>query len=211
MTGRGRFITLEGSEGVGKSTNLALIESILRERGIDVLCTREPGGTPFAEELRELILARRTEVVVPLAELLVVFAARAQHLTTVIRPALAAGRWVLCDRFTDATYAYQGGGRGMEPSDIAVLEGLVHPDLSPDLTLYLDLPVAVGLARIPAERRDRFETEQQAFFERVRATYLDRCGRLARFRRIDADADLDEVQRRVRSALERYLDEAKHA
>jgi dTMP kinase len=202
----GRFITFEGSEGVGKSTNLAVAERTLRARGIDVVCTREPGGTPLGEELRAAILQRRSEAVAPLAELLVVFAARAQHLAAVIRPALAAGRWVLCDRFTDATYAYQGGGRGIAEAEIALLEHLVHPDLVPDLTLYLDLPVAVGLARIEAGRRDRFEEEEHAFFERVRSVYLARARREARFRIIDADAGLEEVESRVRAALTAYLD-----
>src|SRR5262249_6982212 len=155
----GRFITLEGSEGVGKSTNAKLVEQLLRERGIEVVCTREPGGTSLAEDLRTALLARRDEPVSALAELLILFAARAQHLDRVIRPALAAGRWVVCDRFTDATYAYQGGGRGVAESDIAMLERLVHHDIEPDLTLYLDLPVDVGLARVAQAQRDRFESE----------------------------------------------------
>jgi len=205
MMSHGRFITLEGSEGVGKSTNLRLIESLLRGRGIDVVCTREPGGTPLAEDIRGLLLARRDESVAPLAELLLVFAARAQHLDRVVRPALAAGRWVLCDRFTDATYAYQGGGRGVAESSIAELEHLVHPDLQPDLTLYLDVPVETGLARIATVDRDRFEAEQREFFERVRQVYLDRSRRFPRFRSIDARGTLDEVQGRVGEAISTYL------
>jgi dTMP kinase len=203
---RGRFITIEGSEGVGKSTNLDFVASLLAARGIDSLRTREPGGTPLAEELRLALLKRRTEHVAPLAELLVVFAARAQHLETVIRPALASGRWVLCDRFTDATYAYQGGGRGVPEAEIAQLERLVHPDLEPDLTLYLDLPVEVGLRRIPGGERDRFEAEQLRFFDGVRRVYLERCARFPRIRRIDADGSIAEVQARIRGVLEPFLD-----
>jgi len=206
---RGRFITLEGSEGAGKSTHSRLIERLLRERGIDVACTREPGGTTLAEDLRAVLLARRDEPVSALAELLIVFAARAQHLDQVIRPALAAGRWVLCDRFTDATYAYQGGGRGIPESDIALLERLVHPDLQPDLTLYLDLPIDVGLARVAAARRDRFESETRAFFERIRAAYVARSARLPRFTTIDARGSLAEVEARVEKAIVEYLERAK--
>ena len=205
MTARGRFITLEGSEGVGKSTNSKLIESLLREHGVDVVATREPGGTSFAEDLRGVLLARRAEAVSALAELLVVFAARAQHLERVIRPALAAGRWVVCDRFTDATYAYQGGGRGVAEADIALLERLVHPDLQPDLTLYLDLPVDVGLARVDAAQRDRFESETRAFFDRVRAVYLARAARLPRFATVDARGSLAEVDARVRATVAGFL------
>jgi len=206
VTARGRFITLEGSEGVGKSTNSKLVEQLLRERGIDVVCTREPGGTSLAEDLRGVLLARRDEVVSPLAELLIVFAARAQHLDRVIRPALAAGRWVVCDRFTDATYAYQGGGRGIAEGDIARLEQWVHADVQPDLTLYLDLPVDVGLARVAQAQRDRFESEARAFFERIRAVYLARAAELPRFATIDARGSLGDVERRVRAAVTDFLD-----
>jgi dTMP kinase len=205
---RGRFITLEGSEGVGKSTNSKLIERLLRERGIDVVCTREPGGTALAEDLRTVLLAHRDEPVSALAELLIVFAARAQHLDRVIRPALAAGRWVLCDRFTDATYAYQGGGRGIAEADIAALERLVHPDVQPDLTLYLDLPVDVGLGRVDAARRDRFESETRAFFERIRAVYAARSARFDRFTTIDARGSRADVEARVREAVLAFVDRA---
>jgi len=206
MTARGRFITLEGSEGVGKSTNAKLVERILREHGIAAVCTREPGGTSLAEDLRTVLLARRDEPVSALAELLILFAARAQHLERVIRPALAAGQWVVCDRFTDATYAYQGGGRGLPEADIAMLEQLVHHDVEPDLTLYLDLPVDVGLARVAHAERDRFESETRAFFERIRAVYVARAARLPRFVTIDARGSLAEVEARVRAVVVGYLD-----
>ena len=141
------FITVEGGEGVGKSTNMAYLESHLQQRGIDLLVTREPGGTPMAEDIRELLLTPREEAVTGLSELLLIFAARAQHIAEVIEPALAAGRWVLCDRFTDATYAYQSGGRRMEAASIRQLEELVQGDLRPDYTLLLDAPVSLGMER----------------------------------------------------------------
>ncbi|MEM1229342.1 MAG: dTMP kinase [Pseudomonadota bacterium] len=193
MAERGRLITLEGMEGSGKSTNLAHAADWLRGQGIDLLVTREPGGTPLAEELRELLLAVRPEPVAPLTELLLMFAGRAQHLETVIEPALAAGRWVLCDRFTDATYAYQGGGRQLGDDAIKVLEALVHPHLQPDLTLVLDLSWEVACERIAARRLDRFEREAQAFFERVRTVYRTRAAADARFALIDASRPLPEV------------------
>ena len=172
----GRFITLEGTEGVGKSTNLRFIESVLQQHQIRYQLTREPGGTPLAEQVRELLLANRDEDVADDAELLLVFAARAQHLDQVIRPTLAEGRWVLCDRFTDATFAYQGGGRGLSKVMISQLEAMVQRGLQPDLTILLDLPVDIGLAR--ARQRgdlDRFENERMAFFEQVRDAYLERA------------------------------------
>ena len=147
MSERGVFITIEGGEGVGKSTNIATLESWLQAEGIGYCMTREPGGTPLAEDIRALLLANRSETLVPTTELLMMFAARAQHIQAVIEPALAAGKWVICDRFTDATYAYQGGGRGMPVAMIGQLEQLVQGDLRPDLTLLLDAPVAVGMAR----------------------------------------------------------------
>ena len=170
------FITIEGGEGVGKSTNIATLEAWLQRHQIDYCLTREPGGTPLAERVRELLLGIEDELLSPAAELLLVFAARAQHLERVIKPALARGEWVLCDRFTDATYAYQGGGRGSPKAHIAALEQQVQAGLKPDYTLLLDAPVEVGLER--ADRRgelDRFETEQRAFFERVRNCYLERA------------------------------------
>jgi len=208
MSKRGRFVTVEGGEGVGKSTNIAFVRDYLARHGVAVHCTREPGGTPLAESLRELLLAPRAETVDPDCELLLVFAARAQHLNSAIRPRLARGEWVLCDRFTDATYAYQGGGRGLDIAHIATLEALVQGDLRPDLTLLLDVPVDVGLQR--AHRRgalDRFEQEQLDFFQRVRDAYLARAAaEPERFRIIDASQPLDAVQRQIAVALDGYLD-----
>lgn len=202
---RGRFITVEGTEGVGKTTNLDFIQECLQHQGIDVIRTREPGGTPLAENIRELLLAPREEPVAELTELLLMFAARAQHLQQVILPALNAGQWVLCDRFTDATYAYQGGGRGMDISRIAVLEQLVQASLRPDLTLLLDLPVSTGLAR--ARKRsepDRFESEKVNFFDAVRQHYLMRAAQEPeRFAVIDAAPELSRVQMQIRHALGR--------
>ena len=203
----GRFITVEGSEGVGKSSNLDFIEALLREAGKAVVRTREPGGTELGETLRGILLDARQKAICDDAELLLMFAARAQHLAEVIRPALAAGKWVLCDRFTDATYAYQGGGRGIPFARIAVLEQWVQGDLRPDLTLLLDMPVEAGLARAGARSEpDRFEQEQTAFFERVRRAYLERARQApGRFRIIDASPPLPEVQAQIRKALEQFL------
>jgi dTMP kinase len=179
MSQTGRFVTLEGIEGVGKSTQIAAVASALIAGGLDVVVTREPGGTPLAETLRDLVLAPRDEFLPPIAELLIMFAARAVHLENLIAPQLAAGRWVLSDRFTDATYAYQGAGRGLAVSGIATLEALVQGARRPDLTILLDAPVAVALARVrqrhSAAGLDRFERERSEFFERVRAGYLARA------------------------------------
>lgn len=195
----GLFITLEGPEGAGKSTNRDYLAARLREQGLDVVLTREPGGTPLAEKIRELLLAPSDEAMAADTELLLVFAARAQHLAQVIRPALARGAVVLCDRFTDATYAYQGGGRGLSVARIATLEQFVQGGLRPDLTLIFDLPVEVGLARAAARGRlDRFEQEGQAFFEAVRHAYLQRAEREPhRYSRLDAAQSLDAVQRAI--------------
>jgi dTMP kinase len=199
----GLFITLEGPEGAGKSTNRDYLAARLREHGLDVVLTREPGGTPLAEKVRELLLAPSDEVMAADTELLLVFAARAQHLAEVIRPALAKGAVVLCDRFTDATYAYQGGGRGLSVARIAALEQFVQGDLRPDLTLVFDLPVEVGLARAAARGRlDRFEQEGQAFFEAVRQAYLQRAqGEPQRYNLLDAAQPLDAVQRAIDALL----------
>lgn len=203
MAQRGIFITVEGGEGVGKSTNIAFVAELLRTAGIDLVTTREPGGTALAESIRQLLLQRETEPVAEMTELLLVFAARAQHLDRVIEPALSAGRWILCDRFTDATYAYQGGGRGLDSGVIGALEQLVQRELRPDLTLLLDAPVEVGQARAAARgEADRFESEQRVFFERVRAAYRQRAQREPqRFRVIDAAQPLAAVQQQLRSAL----------
>jgi len=199
----GLFITLEGPEGAGKSTNRDYLAARLREQGLDVVLTREPGGTPLAEKIRELLLAPSAEVMAADTELLLVFAARAQHLAEVIRPALARGAVVLCDRFTDATYAYQGGGRGLSVERIAALEQFVQADLRPDLTLVFDLPVEVGLARAAARGRlDRFEQEGQAFFEAVRQAYLQRAhGAPQRYSLLDAAQPLEAVQRAIDALL----------
>jgi dTMP kinase len=180
MTPRGRFITLEGIEGAGKSTVAAALAAALRAHGLTVVATREPGGTPLAERLREVVLQRGTERIAPEAETLLMFAARAVHVENLIPPALARGEWVICDRYTDATRAYQGGGRGVSASFIETLSGEVLGGFTPDLTLLLDLPVMTGLERAHARRRaagdgdvDRFESETVAFFDRVRARYLE--------------------------------------
>ena len=203
----GKLITVEGSEGVGKSSNLALIEATLRNAGINVLRTREPGGTPLGEAVRELLLDARQSAMCDDTELLLMFAARAQHLAEVIRPALAAGKWVLCDRFTDATYAYQGGGRGVPMERISVLEDWVQGELRPDHTLLLDMPVAEGLERAGARSEpDRFEQEQHAFFERVRETYLARAQmEPTRIHVIDASPALDKVQAQITTVLQQIL------
>lgn len=204
----GLFITLEGPEGAGKSTNRDYLAERLRAAGCDVLLTREPGGTPLAERIRALLLEPSDEPMAADTELLLVFAARAQHLARVIRPALAAGRVVLCDRFTDATYAYQGGGRGLAQERIAALEQFVQGELRPDLTLVFDLPVEVGLARAAARGRlDRFEQEARSFFEAVRQTYLARA-RLApqRYRLLDAAQPLAAVQADLDALLPELLE-----
>ena len=169
------FLTVEGVEGVGKSTHIETIKNFLDERDIPCILTREPGGTPVAERIRELLLAvHEDEALCELSELLLVFAARAQHLERVVKPALAQGKWVICDRFTDATYAYQGGGRGLDVAIIAGLESLVQGELKPDLTIILDLDPRIGMRRASERGElDRFEREQIEFFDKVRRTYLD--------------------------------------
>lgn len=201
---RGRFITVEGTEGVGKSTNIAVIKEWLNERGIPFVATREPGGTPLAESLRELLLANRDESVDATAELLMVFAARAQHLNTLIKPHLDAGTWVLSDRFTDATYAYQGCGRGLDLALISQLEVLVQKTLRPDITVYLDVDVKVGLARAAARGElDRFEKEDVEFFERVRKGYLTRVSQHPeRYLVVNAGQELPAVKRDLLAALD---------
>ena len=190
------FITLEGPEGAGKSTNREYLAQRLRDQGVRVLLTREPGGTPLAERIRELLLEPSEEPMAADTELLLVFAARAQHLAQVIRPALQRGEVVICDRFTDATYAYQGGGRGLSMERIAQLESFVQGELRPDLTLVFDLPVEIGLQRAVARGRlDRFEQEQRSFFEAVRSSYLQRAADYPqRYRVLDAAQPLEQVQ-----------------
>ncbi len=206
-TGRARFITLEGGEGAGKTSNLQFITQCLQEHDIEFVVTREPGGTPLAEDIRALLLRHHEERMCEMTELLLIFAARAQHLDQVIRPALKAGKWVVSDRFTDATYAYQGGGRGLNQQTIASLESLVQGQLRPDLTLILDLPPHIGLER--ARKRaslDRFEQEKLEFFDRVRDSYRARAAaEPGRCVLIDASRTLDLVQRDVLLALEKIL------
>lgn len=207
----GLFITLEGPEGAGKSTNREYLAERLRRAGLSVLLSREPGGTPLAERIRELLLAPSDEPMASDTELLLMFAARAQHLQQVIRPALAQGQVVICDRFTDATYAYQGGGRGLSEARIAQLETFVQGDLRPDLTLVFDLPVEVGLARAAARGRlDRFEQEGRDFFEAVRQAYLQRAGRHPeRYRIIDAAQPLAVVQQALEALMPQVLERAR--
>ncbi|SFP85449.1 dTMP kinase [Pseudomonas sp. NFPP07] len=204
----GLFITLEGPEGAGKSTNREYLAERLRAAGIEVLLTREPGGTPLAERIREVLLTPGDEVMNPDTELLLVFAARAQHLAEVIRPALARGAVVLCDRFTDSTYAYQGGGRGLSVERIATLEQFVQGELRPDLTLVFDLPVEVGLARASARGRlDRFELEGRVFFDAVRQAYLKRAAAdPARYLLVDAAQPLSQVQQALDVLLPKLLE-----
>ena len=207
-----KFITVEGTEGVGKTTNINFIKSWLRQNEIKFVATREPGGTPLAEEIRDLLLKPRNELVVSSAELLLMFAGRAQHLNKVILPALQADTWVLCDRFTDATYAYQGFGRQMSSELIVQLENIVQGDIRPDLTLLLDIPVEIGLER--ANDRgdpDRFEQEQQDFFNRVRAGYLSLANENSdRYVVIDASQELQDVQTDIALALDTFYKSLGH-
>ncbi|SIT10690.1 dTMP kinase [Neptunomonas antarctica] len=204
---KGCFISIEGTEGVGKSTNVAFIRQFVADKGISLRLTREPGGTPLAEEIRELLLKPREEIVSDDAEILLVFAARAQHVDRVIKPALANGEWILSDRFTDATFAYQGAGRGISWDRIQQLEQYVLADLRPDLTILLDLPVEVGMARVMQRGApDRFEQEKLAFFDKVRQGYHRRLrAEPDRFALIDATQSLDHVQQQIAQALTEKL------
>jgi len=204
---RGKFITLEGVEGVGKTTNLAFIKDYLERHNISVVVTREPGGTKLAEKIRQLLLDKKSEAISEQAELLMMFAARAQHIKHVIEPALAQGKWVLCDRFTDATYAYQGGGRGMKISTIKQLEDLVQGTLRPDLTFLLDAPVEIGMARVRERGAlDRFELEKISFFENVRRAYLLQAElNPERIKLIKANQALIDVQRAITDVIRTTL------
>jgi dTMP kinase len=201
---RGKFITIEGSEGVGKTTQIAALRDSLVERGLEVIVTREPGGTPRAEQIRELLLTPTDEPMPMTCELLLMFAARATHIENLIRPALERGAWVVCDRFTDATYAYQGDGRGVRREVIANLVRFVQAEL----TLLLDAPIEIGRARAAARdaqsgTSDRFEQERREFFERVRNSYLERArSQPGRFAVIDATADRESVQHAIRAEVE---------
>lgn len=203
----GRFITVEGIEGVGKTTNIEFIEKLLRDAGKEVVMTREPGGTSLGEDIRELLLGHKHDGMSRDAELLLMFAARAEHIDKIIQPALDSGKWVLCDRFTDATYAYQGGGRGFDTAPIAALETLVQDSLRPELTLLLDVSVEIGLDRAGKRSEpDRFEKEKHDFFERVRQTYLERAhADPARMKIIDASQSLDAVQVKIKETIMGFL------
>ncbi len=207
---KGMFITVEGSEGAGKSTNLGFIQERLQAAGKELVMTREPGGTDLGEEIRKLLLGHKHDGMSDDCELLLMFAARAEHLNRVIKPALEKGKWVVCDRFTDATYAYQGGGRGIPMQRIEALENWVQGELRPDLTLFLDVPVDIGMKRA-GERSapDRFERQQIDFFERVRACYLERArSDTVRYRIIDAGQSLDDVQRDITKVMAKVLEQA---
>ena len=208
----GRFITFEGGEGVGKSTNIQFVSEWLQQQGIRTLITREPGGTEIAEKIRnDLLKAHHNEDMSDLAELLLVFAARAQHLEKVIRPALASGTWVLCDRFTDSTIAYQGYGRGLSKEVIASLKQLVQQGMEPDCTFLLEAPLELGMSRArgraadAGEQVDRFETEKLEFFQRVQQGFTELAEQQPRFRRIDASQPLTQVQEAIAAQMEQLL------
>jgi len=207
VANKARFITVEGTEGVGKSSNIAVIKEHIEAAGFDVVQTREPGGTALAEEIRELLLRPITENMAVDTELLLMFAARAQHINNLILPALAQGKWVLSDRFTDATFAYQGHGRGVSLERIAQLEQFVQGSLRPDLTVLLDAPVEIGLARASARGElDRIEQEKRCFFEKVRAGYHQQVTNdSGRFVVIDASLSIDQVKQQVVAALQAKL------
>ena len=205
---QGRLITLEGGDGVGKTTHIELLETYLIAQGVSVLKTREPGGTAIGEALRKVLLQDQLECSAE-TELMVLFAARAQHLHTVLRPGIYRGQWILCDRFTDATFAYQGGGRGISVERISYLETFVQEDFQPDLTLLLDLPVEQGLARTTERgfRADRFEKQDFAFKERIRQSYLQRQNKFPeRIKLVDARKSVDEIQTTLQSHVLALLD-----
>ncbi len=203
----GKFITLEGVEGVGKTTNLNFIASYLTSNGKKIITTREPGGTKIAEKIRDLLLEHNEEKLCNESELLLMFAARAQHIENIIKPALDAGKWVVCDRFTDATYAYQGGGRHFKMADINWFEKFVQKGLSPDKTVLLDLSVDVGLERAAGRSEpDRFESEKKAFFNNVRRVYLERAkAEPNRFCIVDASKSIEQVQKNIQRYLDKML------
>jgi dTMP kinase len=203
---KGAFITLEGTEGVGKSTNLDFMRSLIEARGHRVVTTREPGGTKLGERVRELVLRSKPGSLSAVTEALLMFAARAHHLERVIRPALARGDWVLCDRFSDATVAYQGGGRGCDPKFLEQLTRAVQGDLKPDLTILLDAPLGVGLGRLGDRPRDHFEQEGLTFFGRVRTEYLEIAARdPERVKLVDAAQTIEDVQRSIREIMESFV------
>jgi dTMP kinase len=204
---RGKFLTVEGVEGVGKSTNVDFLAAAIKAQGFDVICTREPGGTPMAERIRQMLLEHGEEPLPDIAELLLFFAARSLHISNTIRPALDAGKWVICDRFTDASRAYQGSGRGLDMQRINLLADWVQEDLQPDMTLLLDAPAEIGMQR--AEQRgatDRLESEQISFYKRIRAGYLALAkAHPERFVVVDAARPLQEVQVSITAALDKIF------
>jgi dTMP kinase len=204
MSGRGKFISFEGIDGAGKSTHIAFVKDVLAARGKPVVSSREPGGTPLGEKLRDLLLHEKMHLE---TEALLMFASRREHMAQVIEPALESGAWVLSDRFTDASFAYQSGGRGMDRAKMEALEAWVHPHLQPDLTLLFDVPLEVARERLDATRElDKFESEQAEFFARCRAEYLRRAAAYpARFAVIDSTRSIAETQARISEALERLL------
>ena len=206
---RGKFITVEGSEGVGKSTNVDFLASAIKDHGYEVICTREPGGTPIAERIRQILLEHGEEPLPDIAELLLFFASRSLHISNKIRPALEAGKWVICDRFTDASRAYQGAGRGLDMQRINLLADWVQDDLQPDMTLLLDAPAEIGMQR--AQQRgetDRLESEQISFYERVRAGYLALAeANPGRYRVVDAARPLQQVQVSIGEVLEQMFND----
>ncbi len=205
MTGYAKFITFEGIDGAGKSSHLAFVADTLRARQIEVVTTREPGGTPLGETIRDMVLNQKMHAE---TEALMVFAARREHLAVVIEPALARGAWVVCDRFTDSSYAYQCGGRGLDSGKVAVLEQFVHANRQPDLTLLFDAPVATARARLDKNTasQDKFEREQGEFFTRVREAYLARARQFpARIKLVDSSRSLDEIRADLRIHLDRLL------
>lgn len=208
---KGKFLTLEGTEGAGKSTNLAFIEAWLKQRGIEVITTREPGGTEIGEAVREILLDKTYTQMHEDTELLLMFAARAQHLQEKILPALAQGKWVVSDRFTDATYAYQGAARGIAFERIAEIENWVQKGTFPDTTFVFDLPIEVGMARVASRggQTDRFEQERHDFFEKVRNAYLKRAAQAPeRYQVLDASQPLESVQIQIESRLQALLERA---
>ena len=206
MSKRGKFISLEGSEGVGKTTSLNFIKDFIESRGHKVIVTREPGGTPLAEDLRNILLSNRKEKVDPDTELLLMFAARCQHVNTLIKPALENGDWVLCDRFIDATFAYQGGGRGIDIARINEIEQWSLEGFEPDLTILLDMSVEEGMARTRLRGKpDRFESEKIDFYEKIRAAYLARAKQFSeRMKVVDAAPDIKGVQQSIKNVLEAF-------
>ncbi|TVP89577.1 MAG: dTMP kinase [Thioalkalivibrio sp.] len=209
---RGRFVTFEGIEGAGKSTQLERLLRRFEGRGPEVVVTREPGGTPLGERLRELLLDPSIGTMAAETELLLIFAARAEHLRRCIEPALARGAWVFCDRFTDASFAYQGAGRGLGPDRVAALEDWLQGDLRPDLVLLFDVPARLGLERaLTRGKRDRMESEDLAFFERARAAYLERArSQPHRYRVLDGSLDVDSVAAAVDAAWSGWLAATDH-